>query len=197
MKQVSGKITKQDRDELRRAEIIAAARKCVAYKGFHATSMNEVAKTARMSVGHIYRYFDNKEDIIKAIVEKIAQEHLDWIASTAHDKDIADFHITRITEKFLRDSEERAILLEISAEAARNPEIAAVIEAADKQFRDKAVATVRLLHPDLDDADLYARVELMATLTEGFLSRSIKKPVAQTAKVYELLGKMVSQLWAS
>lgn len=195
MKQASNKITKKDRDELRRSEIIAASRKCVAYSGFHATSMNEIAKATRMSVGQIYRYFENKEEIVQGIVEQIAKEHLNWIVSTAHDKDIANFHINRITEKFLSDSEERAILLEISAEAARNPEVAKIIEDADKQFRDNAVATVRLLHPDLDDADLYARVELMATLTEGFLSRSIKKPEAETAKVYELLHKMVTQLW--
>ncbi len=196
MKPVSTKLTKQDRDELRRAEIIAAARKCVAHKGFHATSMNEIAKTARMSVGHIYRYFENKEDIVRAIVEKISQEHLAWIASTANEKDIAQFHIERFTDKFMRNAEERAILLEVNAEAARNPEIAQILQNADKQSRDLAVATVSLIYPEIDKDDLYARVELMATISESFLLRSIKQPEADAVKINELLRKAVAQIWA-
>ena len=195
MKQVSGKITKKDRDELRRGEILAAARKCVAYKGFHATSMNEIAAAARMSVGHIYRYFANKEEIVRAIVEEISQEHLDWIARVSTDKDIANVHISRITGKMLRDLEARAIIMEIEAEAARNPEIATIVENADKHFRDMAVAGLRQLYPQMGEADLYARVELMATITEGFLSRSIKKPEADRAKIYELLHRAVEQVW--
>ena len=196
MKPVNTKLTKQDRDELRRAEIIAAARKCVAHKGFHATSMNEIAKTARMSVGHIYRYFENKEDIVRAIVEKISQEHLAWIASTANEKDIAQFHIERFTDKFMRNAEERAILLEVNAEAARNPEIAQILQSADKQSRDLAVATVSLIYPEIDKEDLYARVELMATISESFLLRSIKQPEADAVKINELLRKAVAQIWA-
>jgi len=190
------KLTKQDRDDLRRSEIIAAARKCVVYKGFHATSMSEIAKSARMSVGHIYRYFDNKEAVIVAIVEKMTKDHLEWISSTAFNPKIADFHLKRINEKYIFDEEERALLLEIHAEAARNPAIAQVLIDSDKKYRDLAVQMVRTqIDNKFTDEELYVRVEIMASIFESFFMRSLKKPTADPEQVKILISKLVETLW--
>lgn len=52
------------RREARRAEIVAAARRCFSRDGFHQTSMPDIAKEAGVSVGAPYRYFSGKEEII-------------------------------------------------------------------------------------------------------------------------------------
>jgi len=54
--------------EARRQQILDAACDCVRQAGFHGASMAEIAKAAGLSVGQIYRYFENKEAIIAAIV---------------------------------------------------------------------------------------------------------------------------------
>ncbi|QEM67518.1 TetR/AcrR family transcriptional regulator [Geobacter sp. FeAm09] len=189
------RLTKKDRDELRRAEIVAAARKCVAYSGFHAASMAEIARTARMSVGHLYRYFENKESIIRAIVEMITEEQLNWIASTALNKNVAEFQIERFTERFVDNREERALLLEMHAEAARNPDIAAILENADQQYRKMAALTIRKIYTDLEEEEIIARVELMATISESFLLRSIKAPEAESARINKLLEGVIGHIW--
>src|SRR5689334_6249736 len=53
-----------ERREARRAEIVAAARRCFARDGFHQTSMPDIAREAGMSAGAFYRYFPSKEDVI-------------------------------------------------------------------------------------------------------------------------------------
>jgi AcrR family transcriptional regulator len=53
--------------EARRAEIIAAARRCFSRDGFHQTSMPDIAAEAGVSVGAPYRYFASKEEIILEI----------------------------------------------------------------------------------------------------------------------------------
>ncbi|WP_179429956.1 TetR/AcrR family transcriptional regulator [Spelaeicoccus albus] len=50
--------------EARRAEIIAAARRCFSRDGFHRTSMPDIAAEAGVSTGAPYRYFASKEEII-------------------------------------------------------------------------------------------------------------------------------------
>jgi AcrR family transcriptional regulator len=54
--------------ESRRQQILDAACDRVRQSGFHGASMAEIAKAAGLSVGQIYRYFENKEAIIAAIV---------------------------------------------------------------------------------------------------------------------------------
>ena len=53
-----------ERREARRAEIVAAARRCFAREGFHATSMPDIAAEAGLSPGASYRYFASKDDLV-------------------------------------------------------------------------------------------------------------------------------------
>jgi AcrR family transcriptional regulator len=52
----------------RRDEIIAAAKEVFATKGFHATTIADIAKEAGLSYGSIYWYFDSKDDLFHTLV---------------------------------------------------------------------------------------------------------------------------------
>ena len=56
--------------EEQKQKIIAAATKLFAYKGLAATKMADIATEAGISYGLLYHYFDNKELIFKATVER-------------------------------------------------------------------------------------------------------------------------------
>src|SRR5436190_16430993 len=53
-----------ERREARRAEILAAARRCFARDGFHPTSMPDIAREAGLSTGAFYRYFTSKDEVV-------------------------------------------------------------------------------------------------------------------------------------
>jgi TetR/AcrR family transcriptional regulator, repressor for uid operon len=55
-----------DLHERRRGEILAAAEACFVAKGFHQTSMQDIARASGLSMGLLYRYFDSKSAIIRA-----------------------------------------------------------------------------------------------------------------------------------
>jgi len=59
--------------EARRAEILDAAWRCLARKGYHQTTMQDVCEESGLSYGAIYRYFAGKEEILIAIFERIAE----------------------------------------------------------------------------------------------------------------------------
>lgn len=56
----------QEHAAARRRQIIDAAYRCFAQKGFHQASMRDICAEAGLSAGAIYTYFKSKEDIIEA-----------------------------------------------------------------------------------------------------------------------------------
>ena len=66
--------TSQERRHARiREEILESASRAFARKGFHGTSVDEVAREAGLSPSSLYRYFGGKEDLYRALVDRIAE----------------------------------------------------------------------------------------------------------------------------
>jgi AcrR family transcriptional regulator len=63
------KTKKQVVSEFRQSEIIEAARKVFAEKGYIATTVDEIAARAALAKGTIYVYFNSKEQIYNAVLE--------------------------------------------------------------------------------------------------------------------------------
>jgi|GEM_PF-188080 len=56
--------------EARRDQIVNAAWACFARKGYHQTTMQDIATEAGLSAGAIYRYYPSKEAVLKAINDR-------------------------------------------------------------------------------------------------------------------------------
>ncbi len=67
------KLSRKEREFLaRRKEIINAAVKVFAEKGYHGAAMSEIAKEAEFSTGSLYNFFKNKEELYFSLLsEKI------------------------------------------------------------------------------------------------------------------------------
>lgn len=65
---------REEEKERRRAEIIDAAEQLYAEKGWDAVTMDQVARTARLSRALLYVYFKDKEDLLFAITGRALEE---------------------------------------------------------------------------------------------------------------------------
>src|SRR5476651_121928 len=65
----------------RRTQILEAAIICFAKRGFHQASMHDISAEAGISVGLIYRYFENKEAVISAMADRHKKEISDVLES--------------------------------------------------------------------------------------------------------------------
>ena len=62
-------LTRKERDRLvRETDFLNSAEHLFAQKGFHETSMEDVAKDAEYATGTIYRYFESKESLYHALL---------------------------------------------------------------------------------------------------------------------------------
>jgi TetR/AcrR family transcriptional regulator len=63
------KLPRREREKLRqRQEMLAAGLDLFSQKGYHNVSMHEIAGQAEFAIGTLYKFFQNKEDLYRALV---------------------------------------------------------------------------------------------------------------------------------
>jgi TetR/AcrR family transcriptional regulator len=63
------KLSRREREKLRqRQEMLATALDLFSQKGYHNVAMHEIAAQAEFAIGTLYKFFQNKEDLYKALV---------------------------------------------------------------------------------------------------------------------------------
>ena len=195
---VSTTSEKAERKSERCQQVLDAASKCFSQKGFHGTSMSELAKAAGMSVGHIYHYFHNKEAIIAAIVEREVGRQLDRFRELRQEKDVVQGLIDRAAPALARrlDREQAGLWLEVLAEASRNEEVASVIRAADDTLRRTYREVLKDLAASLglSSIDLGGRVEVLVALFEGMSIRAVRHPDLEPQATLESLQYAIRTL---
>ena len=130
------------RAEAQRERILAAAHKCFAERGFHAASMASIAETADMSPGLIYRYFGGKSEIIQGIVkQQLALMAADLEARRGQLTDLPGLLLESYGQCADARGEkvglEPALVLEIAAEASRDPLIAEAMQELDRTLQTR------------------------------------------------------------
>ena len=181
--------TEHPRAEARRQQILTAAAQCFREHGFHGASISRISRLAGMSAGHIYHYFENKEAIIAAIVEQDLESLLQMTAELRAACDVRQALIARAAQGVIEqlDPQTAGLKLEIVAEAARNPRVAEIVRNADAASRKSLGETIRIVrqragHED-DEFAIASMIEVVATLFEGLLLRTLRHPQLDHAQL--------------
>jgi AcrR family transcriptional regulator len=184
-----------------RTRILDAAERCFIERGFHAASMANIAATAGMSPGLIYRYFSAKTEIVRAIIER----HLETDGCPAMRRlnSCEDFcaQALQMVERWRRrddPSMNAALMLELTTEAARDPEIARIVRDKDRTVgEDLALAvrrTARESGVPLSASAAYVRAVVLQCLVEGLACRVVRDPTLSAKALKPLLGKLIAAL---
>src|SRR5580658_9276245 len=121
-------------DAERRERILEAAERAFVRNGFHATTMQLVADEAGMSAGNLYRYFPSKEAIVEGLCELDLARRAESFAAFA-DLMARNGDLTEAMRKGLREHVfgklpgKARLIVEIWAEAGRNPRVAEITRA--------------------------------------------------------------------
>jgi AcrR family transcriptional regulator len=119
------RLTREEKKAQTRERLIEAAAKVFAEKGFAATSLDEVADAAGLTKGAVYSNFENKEDLVRAVLE-ISQRRMNSISDVAGDGTLEQ-QAAKAAQLFGDViAEERAgflLLIEFIAYVLRNPDL--------------------------------------------------------------------------
>ena len=186
-----------------RERILEAAEKCFIESGFHAASMAHIAQTADISAGLIYRYFDSKALIVKAIIERHLETDgtcaIDWLNSA---EDVCDAMLD-LFESWQRGDDPKTnagLFLDLTAECTRDSDIARVVRDKDRTVGDGLAQVVRRIARARGVSLTYTaardRADLLQCLMEGLASRVVRDPKLRRSTLKATLAKVIAVLLA-
>ncbi len=97
------------RDEARalfRNAVLEAAEEVFAERGFHGARIQDIAERARIAVGTIYNHFEQKEDVLRALLEERTEELVEQLAPSPADPTPFDKKLVSRIARMLRFMEQ-------------------------------------------------------------------------------------------
>lgn len=147
----------ESRRTARREQIAAAAMRCFASKGFTDTSMADIIREAGLSAGSIYSHFDSKADLTRFVAATLLESRTSALASDASPGEVVRTILRPL------DRKHAILLLQVWAEALRNPELASLV-------RDQADTLRSAIEARLPATPGHASGTCAAVTTDAVLS---------------------------
>jgi AcrR family transcriptional regulator len=145
------RLSRAERRKQTRQELVSAAEACFVSRGFHASSVDEVAERAGYTKGAVYSNFASKEDLFFAVYERRVEQVLTEVVP-----DLRQLGPERAFDELAagalhrRDPDDgwRAVFFEFWAHVVRHPELRERFAAIHARFLEPLAGAVRALAAD-------------------------------------------------
>jgi len=131
-----------------REPLINAARDLFSLKGYNGTTVDEIAESIGIKGPTIYKYFKNKDDLLKAVIDSAEDE---YIKGMGMDKDLPD---KIVSARALKEYVLHTLHFTLSNETAIKMRRLMTME----QFRNETLSRVTTLHQITYLQDVYVAI---------------------------------------
>ena len=170
----------------RRTQILDAALVCFAKRGFHQASMHDISAEAGISVGLIYRYFENKDAVISAMADRHKKEIHEVLERAQQAPTLLESLEILFTAHCCEDAPQvvSAFVVDLYAEASRNQRVADLVRDV-LQTAMSGVIDLIARSPEAESAahglKPHEQAELIFAVSRGMLMRDVLQPQEMTA----------------
>jgi AcrR family transcriptional regulator len=182
----------------RPTQILDAAVACFAKRGFHQASMHDISAEAGISVGLIYRYFQNKEAVIAAMADRHKKEIHEILERARQAPSLRESLETLFTAHCGETEPQvtAAFVVDLFAEASRNPHVAELVRDVCETSMN-GVTELIARSPEARTSELSPRemAELIFAVNDGMLLRGVLKIGQPAAESREHQLEVVRNLW--
>src|SRR5437762_12328289 len=182
----------------RPTQILDAAVVCFAKRGFHQASMHDISAEAGISVGLIYRYFQNKEAVISAMADRNKQEIQEILERARQAPNLRESLETLFTAHCGETEPQvtAAFVVDLFAEASRNTRVAELVRDVCETSMN-GVTDLIARSPDAKTSDLTPRqmAELIFAVNDGMLMRNVLKIGSTSEERRDQQLKVARNLW--
>ena len=189
--------TKQQFKEIRktsREKILSVALELFAKKGYHAASISQIAKKAKISKGLMYNYFASKEKLLDAIIQEgfnsLAELKYEGKQGVDPEKQLEEF-IDAILDNLYSNFSYWQLYLALLI----HPEIQKKFEKKMQQFRDEFVKALASLFRKLKVKNPELEAFLLGTFFDGLvLNFMVAEDLFPVKKIKEALISKYTRL---
>jgi TetR/AcrR family transcriptional repressor of uid operon len=182
----------------RPTQILDAAVACFAKRGFHQASMHDISVEAGISVGLIYRYFQNKEAVIAAMADRHKKEIHEILERARQAPSLRESLETLFTAHCGETEPQvtAAFVVDLFAEASRNSRVAELVRDVCETSMN-GVTELIARSPEAKTSELSPRemAELIFAVNDGMLLRGVLKIGQPAAESREHQLEVVRNLW--
>ena len=170
----------------RHTQILDASLVCFAKRGFHQASMHDISAEAGISVGLIYRYFENKDAVISAMADRHKREIHEVLKRAQQAPTLLESLEILFTAHCCEDAPQlvSAFVVDLYAEASRNPRVADLVRDV-LQTAMSGVTDLIARSPEAESAahglKPHELAELIFAVSRGMLMRDVLQPQEMTA----------------
>ncbi len=158
----------------RREEILLAAARIMAEKGFHQARLGDVGAAVGISGPGLYRHFDSKEDLLAAILTEISIRLVDGARDAFLRKDLTtESDPTAVLEELIAMHVEVAVteadFIRVQGREIENLEegVREKIKSLQRTYLGLWADALQRARPDLDRATARIRVQMVAGLVNS------------------------------
>lgn len=179
--------------ERKRQQILEGALEIFLQEGFEGTSMDRVAAAAGVSKITIYKYFQDKEGVFKALIEQVTAQRFQIVFGEFSFADDPTIGLRQIAKTFLDmlaiDEEYIAFMRLIVGESGRFPELAQLFVRALPQKVWALLSRYFATHPELHSthpeatARVFTGTLISYVLTQKILHGQEIVPISQEAMI--------------
>jgi len=166
--------TRKERErEQHRREILAAAEKIFGLKGYHAATVEEIAKEAEFAVGTLYNLFQSKEDLYAQCIVAFAEEFIGAFEQTVLSEQDPEQAIAAMIELRLTHFDQHRQFIRIALEAMPGGQLdpSKLMPPRVVEIHDRHIAAVTELFRRGMEAGKFDRADplYLALMLEGII----------------------------
>ena len=184
----------------KRREILEAAGRCFVREGFRGASISAICTEAGISPGHLYHYFSSKEAIVAAMAEIRLEEAAARFGQLVEGSSVLEALIAQVDRLHAgHRGAAQPLLLEMLAEAGREPAMAKVVRDISRAMRDLLADLLRKgqtrneIDPGLDPEIAAA---LLMSVIDGSKTLGIRAPDLDPEQTIALLKLLIARFLA-
>jgi AcrR family transcriptional regulator len=183
--------------QARRSQLLQAAKRCFRTFGFQASTVDRIAAEAQVSVGLLYRFFDSKSAIIKAIILEDVEAQLEeaGIAIESSSGEAAET-LRTITSRVAGTTFDRdriALMFEIVAEVCRDPALRSFVQAKRSQVKDVLVEKLKSKGISKKTAvQMIEKLEVSSAIASGAVIHAMLYSDGSPESSMRLISKLIN-----